>query len=127
MSRAEQLSKTNGMKLNGSNSLCIGYCDSLSSVGLSKLPFAMNQADYRKSKRTEAKNKNYSRHGVPQEFFDKLPEVLNEATMFVDNNIKMTVITDFEMNDTKGQKSLVIAGILKNSEMAGGENGESIL
>ena len=60
-------------------------------------------------------------------FFDKLPEVLNEATMFVDNNIKMTVITDFEMNDTKGQKSLVIAGILKYSELAGGENGESIL
>ena len=69
----------------------------------------MNQKDYRKSRRISAKNKHYSSHSVPIEFFKVLPQKLNSAAILIDNGIKITAITDFEMNDTKGNKSFVVS------------------
>lgn len=118
MSYLNQLQQIENKKLNGSNSLYIGIPSAdLVKVGISKNPFAMNQKDYRKSRRTSAKNKHYSSHSVPIEFFKVLPQKLNSAAMLIDNGIKITAITDFEMNDTKGNKSFVIVGLWQNQEM----------
>lgn len=37
--------------------------------------------------------------------------------MIIDNGIKITAITDFEMKDTKGNKSFVVVGLWQNQEM----------
>ena len=77
----------------------------------------MNQKDYRKSRRASAKNKHYSSHSVPLQFFKVLPQKLNSAIMFIDNGTKVTVITDFEMLDTKGSKSYIVVGLWQNQPM----------
>ena len=118
MSYLNQLQQIENKKLNGSNSLYIGLPSAdLVKVGISKNPFAMNQKDYRKSRRISAKNKHYSSHSVPIEFFKVLPQKLNSAAILIDNGIKITAITDFEMNDTKGNKSFVVVGLWQNQEM----------
>lgn len=118
MGYLNQLEQIENNKLNGSNSLYIGIpSDDLVKVGFSKNPFAMNQKDYRKSRRDSAKNKHYSSHGVPLKFFNVLPQKLNSVAMLIDNEIKITAITDFEMKDTKGNKSFVVVGLWQNQEM----------
>lgn len=118
MSFSNQLELIENNKLNGSNSLYIGIPSAdLIKVGFSKNPFAMNQKDYRKSRRDSAKNKHYSSHSVPLKFFKALPQKLNSVPMLIDNGIKITAITDFEMKDTKGNKSFVVVGLWQNQEM----------
>lgn len=118
MSYLNQLQQIENKKLNGSNSLYIGIPSAdLVKVGISKNPFAMNQKDYRKSRRDSAKNKHYSSHSVPLKFFKILPQKLNSVAMLIDNGIKITAITDFEMKDTKGNKSFVVVGLWQNQEM----------
>lgn len=118
MSYSNQLELIENNKLNGSNSLYIGIPSAdLIKVGFSKNPFAMNQKDYRKSRRDSAKNKHYSSHSVPLKFFKVLPQKLNSVVMLIDNGIKITAITDFEMKDTKGNKSFVVVGLWQNQEM----------
>ena len=113
-----QLELIEKRKMNGSNSLYAGKpSDQLQSAGFSDAPFAMNQGDYRKSRRESAKNENYSSHAVPYDFFEKMPEHLADAPMLIDNGKKVTVITSYEMKDTKGNDSYVIAGTLRNHEM----------
>ncbi len=77
----------------------------------------MNQGDYRKSRRTSGNNKNYSSHSVPFDFFENMPQLLSDAVIFIDNGKKVTVVTNYEMNDSKGNKSFVILGILQNQSM----------
>lgn len=118
MSYSKQLEQIENNKLNGSNSLYIGIPSAdLIKVGFSKNPFVMNQKDYRKSRRDFAKNKHYSSHGVPLKFFKVLPQKLNSVAILIDNGIKITAITDFEMKDTKGNKSFVVVGLCQNQEM----------
>lgn len=114
----DQLGLIEKGKMNGSNSLYVGKpSDSLKSVGFSDAPFAMNQSDYRKSRREAGNNKHYSSHAVPYEFFEKLPQNLSDAPMFIDNVAKVSVITPYGMKDTKGNNSFVIAGVWKNQQM----------
>ena len=61
----------------------------------------MNQSDYRKSRRESAKNKNYSSHDVPYEFFEKMPQHLSEAPMLIDNGIKVSVVSSYCKTDNK--------------------------
>ena len=114
----DQLGLIEKGKLNGSNSLYVGKpSDSLKSVGFSDNPFAMNQSDYRKSRREAGNNKHYSSHAVPYDFFENLPKHLSDAPMFIDNGEKVSVITDYGMKDTKGNDSFVIAGVWNNQQM----------
>ena len=113
----EQLNQVEKKELNGSNALCIGVMNNLTSAGFSNNPFAMNQSDYRKSRRKTAKNKNYSKHGIPLKFFKDIQNHLNNSVMFIDNGDKATVITDSLMLDTKGQPSYIVAGVWKNQKM----------
>ena len=118
MDYLSQLEEIENNNLNGSNSLYIGIpSDDLVKVGFSENPFSMNQKDYRKSRRNSAKNRHYSSHGVPYSFFKELPQKLNNAAMLIDNGVKITVITDFKMKDTKGNKSFVVVGLWQNQEM----------
>ena len=118
MDYSSQLEMIENGKLNGSNSLYIGLPSSqLRNVGFSDAPFAMNQSDYRKSRRASAKNKNYSSHDVPYDFFENMPNYLADAPLLIDNGTKVSVITSYEMPDTKGNNSYVIAGVLKNQPM----------
>ena len=111
----EQIEK--GM-MNGSNSLYIGTPSvELQNAGFSSNPFAMNQGDYRKSRRAAAKNKNYSSHAVPYDFFANMPEHLAQAPMLIDNGKKVTVITSYPMKDTKGQDSFVVSGVWRDNPM----------
>lgn len=113
-----QLEQIEKNKLNGSNSLYIGIPNNnLINVGFSDNPFAMNQKDYRKSRRDSANNKHYSSHSVPLEFFKVLPQKLNEAALLIDNGTKITAITDFKMKDTKGNSSFVVVGLWQNQSM----------
>ena len=118
MSFNDQLKQIERKQLNGSNSLYIGTpAMSLQSVGLSNAPFAMNQSDYRKSRRKTGNNKNYSSHAVPLTFFEKMPQYLADAPMLIDNGAKVSVVTSFEMKDTNGNASYVIAGVWTNQQM----------
>lgn len=118
MSYLNQLEQIENNKLNGSNSLYIRIPSfDLIKVVFSKNQFAMNQKDYRKSKRDSAKNKYYSSHGVTLKFFRVMPQKLNSVGMLIDNGVKVTAITDFEMKDTKGNKSFVVVGLWQNQEM----------
>ncbi len=51
------------------------------------------------------------------DFFEKLPEHMANAPMLIDNGDKVTVITDYAMQDTEGHASYVIAGVWKNQQM----------
>ena len=114
----KQLELVESKKLNGSNSIYVGEVASgLLNAGLSNAPFAMNQSDFRKSRRESSKNKNYSKHGIKIKFFKQLPQKLNEAVMFIDNGEKITVVTDSLMSDSKGNPSYIIVGIWKNQKM----------
>ena len=117
MDYAEQLRQIEDRKLNGSNSLYIGSAPVLTAAGFSEAPFAMNQADYRKARRKEGKNKNYSSHAVPLKYFKILPQKLNESVIFINNGIKVTVVTDYKMLDNNGQPSFVVAGVWQNQKM----------
>ena len=118
MDYAQQIELVENEKLNGSNAIYVGEAPvSLVQAGFSDYPFAMNQSDYRKSRRTTTKNKNYSKHGVKRKFFEQLPQKINDAVMFIDNGEKVTVITDSLMLDSKGQPSYIIAGVMKNQKM----------
>lgn len=118
MDYSNQLEMIEKGKLNGSNSLYIGTpSNQLQSIGFSEKPFAMNQGDYRKSRRASAKNKNYSSHAVPYDFFENMPQYLADAPLFIDNGIKVTAVTSYEMLDTKGNDSYVIAGVWKDQTM----------
>ena len=114
----EQLQLIEKGQMNGSNSLYIGNpSNELQSVRFFDAPFAMNQSDYRKSRRESAKNKNYSSHAVPYEFFEKMPQYLSEAPMLIDNGIKVSVVSSYGMKDAKGNDSYVIAGVWMNQSM----------
>ncbi|MBE6693382.1 MAG: hypothetical protein E7589_01270 [Ruminococcaceae bacterium] len=112
----KQLQAVEQKSINGSNSLYIGEIISLSQM-FSNLPFAMNQSDYRKPRRTAGNNKNYSAHAVPYDFFAKLPKLLDSAPMIIDGAEKATVITSYPMNDTNGKASYVIVGVHKKQNM----------
>lgn len=121
MPYANQIEQIENQQLNGSNSLYIGIPSAqLQSAGFSNNPFAMNQTDYRKSRRRKSKNENYSKHAVKRKFFEELPRRINGAVMFIDNGDKVTVITDGLMADKKGVPSYIIAGVLKNQPMDDG-------
>ena len=114
----EQIEKIFSKQLNGSNSLYIGMpSDNLIKAGFSNAPFAMNQSDIRKSYEVTAKNKNYSRHGVPKEFFEQMPMRMNNAVMFIKNKNGTTVITDYLMNDRGGNESYVVVGVWHDQSM----------
>ncbi len=118
MPYAEQLYKIEHKQLNGSNSLYIGKPSSeLQSVGLSNLPFAMNQSDYRKARREKKENKKHSAHAVSYDFFENIQTHFSEAPMIIDNGGKVTIITSYEMKDAKGQDSYVIGGVWLNQAM----------
>ena len=117
MSWSEQIKLAKATKLPGSDSLYIGSISELAQTGFSDNPFAMNQSDYRKSKRKKANNPNYSKHGVSDDFFDNLPDRLKEACLFVDNGTKVTVITDKMMKDKNNKDSYVIAGVWRDQQM----------
>ncbi len=121
MPYANQIEQIENQQLNGSNSLYIGIPSAqLQSAGFSNNPFAMNQSDYRKSRRKSSPNKNYSKHAVKRKFFEQLPQKLNEAVMFIDNGKKVTVVTDNLMIDTNGNPSYIVAGVWKNQPMDDG-------
>lgn len=121
MAYATQIEQIENQQLNGSNSLYIGVPSAqLQSAGFSNNPFAMNQSDYRKSRRKSAPNKNYSKHAVKKMFFEQLPKKLNEAVMFIDNGKKVTIVTDSLMIDTAGKPSYIVAGVWKNQPMDDG-------
>lgn len=118
MSYKEQLNLIENGQLNGIHSLYVGLpSENLKSINFPNNPLVMNQSDYRKSRRKQTKNKHYSKHGVEFEFFDKMPEYINNAIIFIDNGDKVTVITEYPMKDTKGNDSFVIAGVLLNQTM----------
>ena len=122
MDFGEQLKRIEKREMNGSNSLYVGKpSGQLQSAGFSEKPFAMNQGDYRKSRRSEGNNKNYSSHSVPYAFFEKMPQHLASAPMLIDNGTKVTVVTPYEMLDTKGNKSFVIAGVNRDHDMDDGK------
>ena len=104
--------------LQGSNSIYIGEpSENLQKIGFSSNPFAMNQGDLRKSNEKSAKNKKYSRHGVPRKFFRNMPKYINEAVIFIENENGITVVTDYPMLDEKGQPSYVIAGVSPDASL----------
>ncbi len=114
----EQLQLIEKRQINGSNSLYIGEpSQQLQKVGLSEAPFAMNQSDYRKSRRAFGNNKNYSSHAVPYEFFENMPQYFADAPLLIDKGNKVSIITLYPMNDTKGQASYVIGGVWQNQQM----------
>lgn len=118
MAYAEQIEKYFAGELNRSDSLYLGVpSEMLQKTGFSSNPFAMNQGDLRKSNEKTAKNKKYSRHGVPRKFFKNMPKYLNEAVVFIENENGITVVTDYFMLDEKEQVSYVIAGVLQDEKM----------
>ena len=116
MSWAEQLQKVEKRQINGSNSLYIGEISTLSLL-FGKVPFAMNQSDYRKSRRVSGNNKNYSSHAVPYDFFERMPQLLSDAPLLIDNEERVSIITSYGMKDTNGKDSYVIVGVWKNQIM----------
>ncbi len=114
----EQLKAIEEKELNGSNSLYVGVPSiQLQNSGFSNAPFAMNQSDYRKSRREEANNKHYSSHSVAYDFFENMPQYFSDAPMLIDNGNKVSVITTYQMNDTKDKSSFVIGGVWQNQQM----------
>ena len=117
-----QLQQLEQGKLPSSDSLYIGTPSTqVQSVGLSSNPFAMNQSDYKKSRRVSGNNKHYSSHAVPYEFFESMPQYMADAPMLIDNGNKTTVITSYGMKDTKGNDSYVIGGVWRDADMENGK------
>lgn len=118
MDYAEQIDKYFSGTLGRSDSLYLGTpSDVLQEAGFSSNPFAMNKGDVRKSNEKSAKNKNYSRHGVPRKFFKSMPEYIDKSVVFIENPSGVTVVTDFLMLDEKGQPSYVVAGVKPDADM----------
>lgn len=101
-------------KLNGSNSLYIGNVNSIVNNGL---PFAMHSGDLRKSNRNKANNPHYAAHGISIGWLKKINENLSKAVMYVDNGEKITFITNTQMKDTKGNDSIIVAGVWLNQKI----------
>lgn len=118
MGYADQLEQIEKRILNGSNSLYVGIpSDSLQKIGITNAPFVMNQADYRKARRKSGNNKHYSSHSVPYDFFESMPDRLSDIGMAIDNGNKVTLVTDYLMDDTNGNEAFVIAGFWQNQPM----------
>lgn len=118
MGYSDQLKKIEQGKLNGRHSLYVGIPSAqLQNVGFSDAPFAMNQSDYRKARRESGNNKHYSSHSVSYSFFKLMPEKISNTAMMIDNGVKVSLITDYLMKDTKGNDSYVIVGIWQNQAM----------
>ena len=118
MGYADQLKQIEKRILNGSNSLYVGIpSDSLQKIGITNAPFVMNQADYRKARRKSGNNKHYSSHSVPYDFFESMPDRLSDIGMAIDNGNKVTLVTDYLMDDTNGNEAFVIAGFWQNQPM----------
>ncbi len=101
-----------------SDSLYVGTpSQTLTSAGMSDAPFAMNQGDYRKSRRDKGNNPNNSAHSVSYGFFENLPTHLENAPMLIDNGDKVTIITDFQQADENGEPSYVVAGVWQNAKI----------
>jgi len=101
-------------KLNGSNSLYIGNVNSIVNNGL---PFAMHSGDLKKSNRNKANNPHYAAHGISIGWLKKINENLSKAVMYVDNGEKITFITNTQMKDTKGNDSIIVAGVWLNQKI----------
>lgn len=115
---SQQIQDIESGRLARSDSLYIGEpSDALKTAGFSNNPFAMDQGDYRKSRRNAGNNKHYSAHNVPKTFFDDMQKYLSEAPLVIENGDKASIITSFPMTDTKGEPSFVIAGVWKDNKM----------
>ena len=101
-------------KLNGSNSLYIG---NVNSIVNNDLPFAMHSGDLKKSNRNKANNPHYAAHGISIGWLKKINENLSKAVMYVDNGEKITFITNTQMKDTKGNDSIIVAGVWLNQKI----------
>lgn len=114
----KQISELENGRFGRSDSLYIGApSDALKSAGFSENPFAMNQSDYRKSRRSAGNNKSNSAHNVPKDFFDDMPKYLADASMIIDNGDRATIVTSYPMTDTRGNPSFVVAGVWKDNSM----------
>lgn len=114
----KQINELENGRFGRSDSLYIGApSDALKSVGFSENPFAMNQSDYRKSRRSAGNNKSNSAHNVPKDFFDDMPKYLADASMIIDNGDRATIVTSYPMTDTRGNQSFVVAGVWKDNSM----------
>lgn len=115
---SEQLQMIEKEELSRSDSLYVGTPrQNMQNAGFSSAPFAMNQSDYRKSRRESGNNKHYSSHGVSFDFFEKMPDKIDSAPILIDNGEKITVITDYPMNDKQNEASYVIVGVLRDQPM----------
>lgn len=89
MEYSEQINKYFDKALKRSDSLYLGIPSAdLQKAGFSKNPFAMNQTDVRKSNEKTAKNKKYSRHGVPRKFLSFCLSILTRLLSL----LKMKVV-----------------------------------
>jgi hypothetical protein len=114
----KQINELENGRFGRSDSLYIGApSDALKSAGFSENPFAMNQSDYRKSRRSAGNNKSNSAHNVPKDFFDDMPKYLADASMIIDNGDRATIVTSYPMTDTRGNPSFVVAGVWKDNSM----------
>lgn len=114
----KQINELENGRFGRSDSLYIGApSDALKSAGFSANPFAMNQSDYRKSRRAAGNNKSNSAHNVPKDFFDDMPKYLADASMIIDNGDRATIVTSYPMADTRGNPSFVVAGVWKDNSM----------
>lgn len=113
-----QLEQIENRSLNGSNSLYVGIpAVQLQNAGFSDAPFAINQSDYRKSRRESGKMHTTLLILCHTLSLKNMPQNLADAPMVIDNGKKATVITPYAMKDTKGNDSYVIAGVLRNETM----------
>ena len=46
-----------------------------------------------------------------------MPQYFADAPLLIDNGEKVSVITSYPMNDTKGQASYIIGGVWQNQQM----------
>ncbi len=117
MNIEDQIEQVESKTLNGSNSLYLGNCNNLYESGVYDAPFAMDQGDYRKSRRKEGNNKKYSSHAVKKSVFLKLKDLLDQSVMFISNETKITIITDSMMADENGNPSYIVAGVWQDQYM----------
>ncbi len=96
-------------RLKTSDALYFGAAENLKNVGFSDATFAMNQSHYKKSRNVK--------HGVKKAFFNKLPQKINDAFIFVDKGTEVTIITDVPMADENGNHSLIVVGVWRDQKM----------
>ena len=77
----------------------------------------MHSGDLRKSNRNKANNPHYAAHGISIGWLKKINENLSKAVMYVDNGEKITFITNTQMKDTKGNDSIIVAGVWLNQKI----------